>query len=86
MAAIALTCPPMFDQSRERLHGLDHLKSLAILLVLVFYYRAYYGIPAALSPFGVNTIAACLIAAVAGGWALHLVVEKSFLALRVRLA
>ncbi|MFP6774613.1 MAG: hypothetical protein VCE74_20130 [Alphaproteobacteria bacterium] len=57
----------MFDQSRERLHGLDHLKSLAILLVLVFYYRAYYGIPAALSPFGVSTIAACLTAAVAGG-------------------
>ncbi len=58
MAVIALISALMLDQSRERPHGLDHLRALAILLVLVFHYRAYYGIPEALIPFGVNTVAA----------------------------
>ncbi len=57
-AVIALTSALILDQSRERLHGLDHLRALATLLVLVFHYRAYYGIPEALIPFGVNTVAA----------------------------
>ena len=48
MAVIALISALMLDQSRERPHGLDHLRALAILLVLVFHYRAYYGIPEAL--------------------------------------
>lgn len=39
----------------ERLHGLDHLRALAILLVLLFHYRVYYGIPAVLEPTGLNT-------------------------------
>ena len=58
MAVIALTSALMLDQSRERLHGLDHLRALAILLVLVFHYRAYYAISEALILFGVNTVAA----------------------------
>jgi peptidoglycan/LPS O-acetylase OafA/YrhL len=55
MAVIALTSALILDQSRERLHGLDHLRALATLLVLVFHHRAYYGTREALIPFGVNT-------------------------------
>ena len=34
MAVIALTSALMLDQSRERLHGLDHLRALAILFLV----------------------------------------------------
>ncbi len=29
----------------ERLHGLDHLRAAAIILVLLFHYKFYYGVP-----------------------------------------
>lgn len=29
----------------KRLHGLDHLRSLAIILVLLYHYKIYYGVP-----------------------------------------
>ena len=40
---------------KERLHGLDHLRATAIVLVLLFHYNFYYGVPewlAAFSSFG----------------------------------
>ena len=39
-----------------RLNGLDQLRALAILLVLLFHYRIYYGIPTVLEPTGVLLI------------------------------
>lgn len=30
---------------KERLHGLDHLRAAAIVLVLIFHYNFYYGVP-----------------------------------------
>ena len=42
----------MSKLKNERLHGLDHLRALAIMLVLIFHYEAYYGIPASLAPTG----------------------------------
>lgn len=33
------------QKQNERLHGLDHLRSLAIILVLLFHYKVYYGVP-----------------------------------------
>lgn len=35
----------MVNENRERLHGLDHLRAAAILLVLLFHYQVYYGVP-----------------------------------------
>lgn len=35
----------MYKEQSQRLHGLDHLRALAILLVLLFHYQVYYGIP-----------------------------------------
>lgn len=35
----------MYGEQSQRLHGLDHLRALAILLVLLFHYQVYYGIP-----------------------------------------
>lgn len=42
----------MTDERVERLHGLDHLRALAILLVLLFHYEIYYGLPVSLAPSG----------------------------------
>ena len=39
------------DSNHERLHGLDHLRALAIVLVLLFHYEFYYGVPEWLGPF-----------------------------------
>ena len=36
---------------KERLHGLDHLRALAIVLVLLFHYDFYYGVPGWLDSF-----------------------------------
>ncbi|MDP6690394.1 MAG: acyltransferase family protein, partial [Alphaproteobacteria bacterium] len=41
---------------RQRLHGLDHLRALAIVLVLLFHYRVYYGLPEALEFRGLDII------------------------------
>jgi peptidoglycan/LPS O-acetylase OafA/YrhL len=38
----------IFDFDKERLHGLDHLRALAILLVMTHHYRS--GMPAWLEP------------------------------------
>jgi Na+/proline symporter len=35
----------------ERFYGLDHLRAVAIVLVLLFHYEFYYGIPKWLSTF-----------------------------------
>lgn len=35
----------------ERLHGLDHLRAIAIVLVLLFHYNFYYGVPEWLDAF-----------------------------------
>ena len=40
----------IFDFKKERLHGLDHLRALAIILVMVFHYRQ--GFPKWLEPIG----------------------------------
>lgn len=43
------------NNKNERLHGLDHLRALAIVLVLLFHYELYYGVPEwieAFSSFG----------------------------------
>ncbi|HEX2933980.1 MAG TPA: acyltransferase, partial [Bacteroidales bacterium] len=40
----------LFDFKKERLYGLDHLRALAILLVMVFHYRQ--GFPAWFAPIG----------------------------------
>ena len=43
------------DGHKERLHGLDHLRAMAIVLVLLFHYDFYYGAPewlVAFSRFG----------------------------------
>lgn len=47
----------MAGHKTERLHGLDHLRALAILLVLLFHYRIYYGLPEALQSTGLNELA-----------------------------
>jgi len=39
------------DTASGRLHGLDHLRALAIILVLFFHYKVYYGLPAWLDGF-----------------------------------
>ncbi len=33
------------EKQNKRLHGLDHLRSVAIILVLFFHYKVYYGVP-----------------------------------------
>ena len=33
------------NRHSERLHGLDHLRAAAIVLVLLFHYELYYGVP-----------------------------------------
>lgn len=35
----------------QRLHGLDHLRSLAIILVLLYHYKVYYGVPGWINSF-----------------------------------
>ena len=37
--------------NRERLHGLDHLRAAAIVLVVLFHYKYYYGVPEWLDTF-----------------------------------
>ncbi|NKB56668.1 MAG: acyltransferase family protein [Alphaproteobacteria bacterium] len=37
----------MSTSEGARLHGLDHLRAAAIVLVLLFHYHVYYGVPAA---------------------------------------
>jgi len=39
----------MVDIRVQRLHGLDQLRALAIILVLLFHYQVYYGLPDVLS-------------------------------------
>ena len=39
------------NRSNERLHGLDHLRAAAIVLVLLFHYNFYYGVPEWLDAF-----------------------------------
>lgn len=46
----------MVTGQRQRLHGLDHLRALAIVLVLLFHYRVYYGLPEALEFRGLDII------------------------------
>ncbi len=46
----------MATVERGRLHGLDHLRALAIVLVLLFHYQVYYGIPDVLGAAGLNVI------------------------------
>jgi len=38
-------------KQNERLHGLDHLRSVAIILVLLFHYKVYYGVPEWINSF-----------------------------------
>ena len=45
------------NEPEKRLHGLDQLRALAILLVLLFHYRIWYGIPEVLKPSGLNELA-----------------------------
>ncbi len=40
----------------QRLHGLDHLRALAIVLVLLFHYQVYYGLPEPLASSGLDII------------------------------
>ncbi|MGO1121050.1 acyltransferase family protein [Rhodovibrionaceae bacterium A322] len=46
----------MTSQSKPRHAGMDHLRASAILLVLFFHYRAYYGIPASLDVLPLKVI------------------------------
>ena len=39
------------NSRKERLHGLDHLRAAAIVLVLLFHYSFYYGVPEWLATF-----------------------------------
>jgi peptidoglycan/LPS O-acetylase OafA/YrhL len=39
------------NSHNERLHGLDHLRALAIVLVFLFHYELYYGVPEWLDTF-----------------------------------
>jgi peptidoglycan/LPS O-acetylase OafA/YrhL len=39
------------DSNNDRLHGLDHLRAIAIVLVLLFHYEFYYGVPEWLATF-----------------------------------
>ena len=39
------------NSQNERLHGLDHLRATAIVLVLLFHYNFYYGVPDWLDAF-----------------------------------
>jgi peptidoglycan/LPS O-acetylase OafA/YrhL len=48
----------MNPPTENRLHGLDHLRALAIILVLLFHYRVYYGLPEAISVVGLNELSA----------------------------
>jgi len=48
----------MNPSNENRLHGLDHLRALAIVLVLLFHYRVYYGFPDAISFVGLNELSA----------------------------
>ncbi|MBC8440745.1 MAG: acyltransferase [Deltaproteobacteria bacterium] len=38
-------------KQNKRLHGLDHLRSAAIILVLLFHYKVYYGVPEWINSF-----------------------------------
>lgn len=38
-------------KQNERLHGLDHLRSVAIILILLFHYKVYYGVPEWINSF-----------------------------------
>jgi len=38
-------------KQKNRLHGLDHLRSIAIILVLLYHYNVYYGVPEWLNGF-----------------------------------
>ena len=42
--------------SPDRLHGLDHLRALAITLVFLFHYQVYYGIPKSVIPQYIDPI------------------------------
>jgi len=39
------------SRNNDRLHGLDHLRAVAIVLVLLFHYNFYYGVPEWLDTF-----------------------------------
>jgi peptidoglycan/LPS O-acetylase OafA/YrhL len=39
------------DSNNDRLHGLDHLRAIAIVLVVLFHYEFYYGVPEWLATF-----------------------------------
>jgi peptidoglycan/LPS O-acetylase OafA/YrhL len=42
---------PITSSNVKRLHGLDHLRAVAIVLVLLFHYEFYYGVPEWLDTF-----------------------------------